>query len=185
MTLSDEEIARFLHIAANAARGVSRDPEVVTEAADTAVQRLMELLDSVSTDPGRRDAWIRTVARNHARRVGEKLHREAPFGRQGSLPPKVGDEPADAFVETVIAEMHHGPGSLGSLVAGKVDFERAWSTLSEDARRLLHAKYVDGHATKEIAEALGRTPGAVDVALTRAKAAARPLLQDLYDSLAR
>ncbi len=179
--LSTRELQHFLSVARAAAQLESRDPEVVAGAADLAVYKLDDLLDTISEDRAAREAWVRTTARNEARRTGAKLHRDIPFGRQGSLPPKVGDGVTDAFIETLIDEMHRDHVSLGSLVAAKVDFQRAWALLSDEARLLLYAKYVEGRSTKDIAGALGRTPGAVDMALTRAKAAARPLLQDLHD----
>jgi hypothetical protein len=97
---------------------------VVGEAADVAVAALVGTLGHVSTGAAERKAWVATVARNHARRVGKKLHRDLAMGRAGSLPPRMQDEQEAERVELLIGEMRSGGvGSRGSLVAVKVDFD--------------------------------------------------------------
>ncbi len=151
------------------------------EAADFAVAELVDKLDHVSTDTGYRRSWVATVARNHARQVGKKLHRDLAMGRAGSLPPPMHDELEDERVELLIGEMRSGGGvvSLGSLVAAKVDFDRAWALISEQDQRLLDLKYTQGMSSKEIAELLGKKPGTIDNQLTAAKKAAVLLFADL------
>ena len=178
--LSEVELREFAVVAEQSARKVSRDPEVVRDAADVAVAELVDKLDHVSTGTVERKAWIATVARNHARRVGKKLHRDLAMGRAGSLPPPMHDELEDERVELLIGEMRSdGVVSLGSLVAAKVDFDRAWSLISDQDQRLLDLKYTQGMSSKEIAELLGKKPGTVDNQLTAAKKAAILLFADL------
>ena len=178
--LSDADLLEFAAVAEKSARKVSRDPEVVREATDFAVAELVDKLDHVSADPGDRRSWVATVARNHARRVGKKLHRDLAMGRAGSLPPPMHDELEDARVELLIGEMRSGGMiSLGSLVAAKVDFDRAWALISAQDQRLLDLKYTQGLASKEIAELLGKKPGTIDNQLTAAKKAAVLLFADL------
>ena len=178
--LSEAELREFAVVAEQSARKVSRDPEVVQEAADVAVAELVDKLDHVSTGTAERKAWVATVARNHARRVGKKLHRDLAMGRAGSLPPPMHDELEDDRVELLIGEMRSGDmGSLGSLVATKVDFDRAWALISALDQRLLDLKYTQGLTSKEIAERLGKTPGTIDNQLTAAKKAAVLLFADL------
>ena len=178
--LSEAELREFAVVAEQSARKVSRDPEVVQEAADVAVAELVDKLDHVSTGTAERKAWVATVARNHARRVGKKLHRDLAMGRAGSLPPPMHDELEDDRVELLIGEMRSGDmGSLGSLVAAKVDFDRAWALISAQDQRLLDLKYTQGLTSKEIAERLGKTPGTIDNQLTAAKKAAVLLFADL------
>ena len=178
--LSEAELREFAVVAEQSARKVSRDPEVVQEAADVAVAELVDKLDHVSTGTAERKAWVATVARNHARRVGKKLHRDLAMGRAGSLPPPMHDELEDDRVELLIGEMRSGDmGSLGSLVATKVDFDRAWALISALDQRLLDLKYTQGLTSKEIAERLGKTPGTIDNQLTAAKEAAVLLFADL------
>jgi DNA-directed RNA polymerase specialized sigma24 family protein len=154
--------------------------QVIGESADVAVAKLQENWDHVATAERQRRAWVATVARNHARRVGAKLHRELAMGRAGSEPPPMHDEADDERVGFLIAEMQRGPGmSLGSFVAAKVDFDNAWASISDEDCSLLDAKYVEGKSSKEIAAERGVSPGTVDNKLTAAKRAARLVLDDL------
>jgi DNA-directed RNA polymerase specialized sigma24 family protein len=90
------------------------------------------------------------------------------------------DELEDARVELLIGEMRSGGMiSLGSLVAAKVDFDRAWALISAQDQRLLDLKYTQGLSSKEIAELLGKKPGTIDNQLTAAKKAAVLLFADL------
>jgi DNA-directed RNA polymerase specialized sigma24 family protein len=178
--LSRKEQADYLGVARKAAAQVSRDDRVIGEAADVAVTKLQEHWDHVSTGEKQRRAWVAVVARNEARRVGAKLHRELAMGRAGSLPPPMYDEKEDERVEFLIAEMRSpGAMSLGSFVAAKVDFDAAWALIAGEDRVLLHQKYVRGLTSKQIAEERGESPGTIDNKLTAAKKAARLVLEDL------
>lgn len=178
--LSPEQLEEYLGVARKAAAQVSRDKQVIGESADVAVAKLQENWDHVATAERQRRAWVATVARNHARRVGAKLHRELAMGRAGSEPPPMYDEADDERVGFLIAEMQSGPGmSLGSFVAAKVDFDNAWASISDEDRSLLDAKYVEGKSSKEIAAERGMSSGTVDNKLTAAKRAARLVLDDL------
>jgi RNA polymerase sigma factor (sigma-70 family) len=178
--LSDDELKDFHAGAERAAAKVSRDREVVGEAADFAVAELVNRLGNVSSETPARKAWVAVVARNHALRVGKKLHRDLAMGRAGSLPPPMPDEQEAERVELLIGEMRSGGGpSLGSFVADKVDFENAWALISEQDRLLLDLKYAEGLTSKEIAEKLGKKPGTIDNQLTAAKKAAVLLFADM------
>ena len=183
--LTRKQQEEYLSLARNAAARQSRDDQVVGESANFALMQLQDLWDNIEPSDASRRAWVRTVARNEAMRLGEKLHREKAMGRAGSLPPPMGDEQADERVALLISEMHVVGLSLGSLVATKVDFERAWALIADDTRSLLNDKYVEGLSTKEIAEKRGEKPGTVDNKLTAAKKVARLVLEgligDLYD----
>ena len=179
--LSRKEQADYLGVARKAAAQVSRDDQVIGEAADVAATKLQEHWDHVSNGEKQRRAWVAVVARNEARRVGAKLHRELAMGRAGSLPPPMYDEQEDERVEFLIAEMRSpaGAASLGSFVAAKVDFDAAWALIAGEDRVLLHQKYVRGLTSKQIAEERGESPGTIDNKLTAAKKAARLVLEDL------
>jgi len=181
--LTPAEMQHYLSIARKAASSNSRDPQVIEESADHAVAQLELSLDVVSTNDRKREAWVRTAAMNHAILVGAKLHRELPMGRAGSRPPRMENDAADERVALLISELHVGEGSLGSLVANQIDFEKRWSLLSSDARALLNAKHVEGMSSKEIAQARGRgeSPGTIDNKLSAARKAARILFEDLLD----
>ena len=178
--LSDVELQEFRVVAERAAAKVSRDREVIGEAANFAVAQLADRLEHVSSETPSRKKWVATVARNHAYRIGEKLHRDLAMGRAGSLPPPMSDEREAERVEFLIGEMRSGGGmSLGSFVADKVDFENAWALISEQDRLLLDLKYAEGLSSKEIAEKLGKKPGTIDNQLTAAKKAAVLLFADM------
>ena len=178
--LSDDEIKEFHAVAERAAAKASRDPEVIGEAANFAVAELASRLDNVSPETPERKGWVAVVARNHALRLGQKLHRELGMGRAGSLPPPTPDEKEAERIEFLIGEMRSGGGqSLGSFVADKVDFENAWALISEQDRLLLDLKYAEGLSSKEIAEKLGKKRGTIDNQLTAAKKAAVLLFADL------
>ena len=113
--LSRKEQADYLDVARKAAAQVSRDDQVIGEAADVAVTKLQEHWDHVSTGEKQRRAWVAVVARNEARRVGAKLHRELAMGRAGSLPPPMHDEQEDERVEFLIAEMRSPAGARASV----------------------------------------------------------------------
>ena len=124
---------------------MSRDRQVIGEAADFAVAELMTRLANVSSEVKARKAWVAVVARNYALRLGEKLHRELAMGRAGSLPPPMCDEKEAERVEFLIGERRSGGGlSLGSFVANKVDFENAWVLISERDRLLLEIQVRPG-----------------------------------------
>lgn len=181
--LSDEELVRFREIAVKAAKRVSRDDQVFEGAANHALMELIEHYDDIDAD--RRDAWIRVVAVNDARRTGAKLHREVPFGRQGSFPPteRVVDcdlvQHGDRMPYVALAnELDLGMSSHSSPAVLRMLVQTALETLSPEARNLIKAKYGAGRSTKDIAAELGKDPVAVDVAIHRARKALAPLLVD-------
>lgn len=181
--LSDEELVRFRTIAVEAAKRVSRDDQVFEGAANHAVMELIEHYDDI--DPDKRDGWIRVVAVNDARRTGAKLHRDVPFGRQGSFPPpeRVVDADlvhhSDRMPYVALAnELDLGMSSHSSPAVLRMLVQKALETLSPEARHLIRAKYGAGRSTKDIAAELGKEPGSVDVAIHRARKALAPLLVD-------
>lgn len=183
--LTSNEVKSFLAVARRAAALVSDDDQVIGEAADHAVVQLGKYWDNISKDDRSRRIWVGIVAKNHAKRVGAKLHRELAVGRAGSKPPPLYDEKENERVTILIEEMHGPKTSLGSFVALKVDFERRWALLSGEDRVLLHLKYVVGLSTKEIAKqrGLNEAPGTIDNKLTKAKTVARLVFEDLLEEL--
>jgi len=178
--LSDEEMARFRKVALAAAMRVSRDDQVYEGAANHALMELIEHLDDI--DPARRDAWVRAVAANDARRTGAKLHRDVPFGRQGTFPPPRrdadGDLVPDPHYAALVDELQLGSSSPSAPIVLGIVVEQALSKLSPEARFLIEARYRDRRSTKDIAAELGKEPGTVDVAIHRARKALQPLLAD-------
>lgn len=181
--LSDAELARYRTIAVEAAKRISRDDQVFEGAANHALMELIEHLDDI--DPDKRDGWVRVVAANDARRTGAKLHRDVPFGAQGSFPPpeRVDDDdlvqrsPQRAYVG-LAADLQLGMSSHSSPAVLRMLIQKALESLSPEAQHLIKARYGAGRSTKDIAAELGKEPGAVDVAIHRARKALAPLLVD-------
>lgn len=203
--LTDAEIRHFIDVGRRAARGVSADPDIYEGAANFAAAELHRLLDTVSTGKREREAWVRVVAVNDARRSGKKAHRDIPFGRAGSerpqaqaphnakeptpggsaeRPPDVGElEKLDDRVRDLIAAINAQPSSLSTKVANAAAFRSRWSLLSGEVRNLLYMRYVEDLTAKQIAEALKEKEDTINKRVQRAKEAARPLLGDLVDEI--
>ncbi len=102
--LSEAELREFAVVAEQSAAQVSRDPQVVREAADVAVAELVDKLDHVSTE-----TQLRALGRDRRPQprppCRKKLHRDLAMGRAGSLPPPMYDEHEDERVEFLIGEM--------------------------------------------------------------------------------
>ena len=174
---------KYLADARKAAGRVSKDQQVIGEAADQAVLQLEKNLHRVSTGTPERRRYVEVVAVNWAKRAGAKLHKDLPMGAAGSYPPPMHDEEANDRVAHLITEMRRAGGSLGSFVAIRVDFADRWALISGEDRYLLHAKYVEGQSSKDIAAARGERPGTIDNKLTAAKKSARLIFEDLFDVL--
>jgi len=201
---TQEELDDLWVVARKAASNITSDRHLIEESAGHALLEFdrcwrqigIQLTENKPTAARRQ--WVRTVAQNYARRQGKKLGRDIPMGRQGSEPPAQYDKAVDDAVADRLDRMFRADddvkgriqamqlgrgGSLGSDVADRLDFEAAWSVLSEETRWLLTAKHLDGMTAKEIAQALSRreTVTAAQVAhrLTDARRAARPLLEAL------
>ena len=167
--LTPAQTEKYLAVARRAAARVSRDPQVIEEASGHAVVQLARCWDGISTGEPERQGWVSTTAANYAKRLGAKLNKPLPDEALGNL----------------IHEMRLGAGSVGSFVALIVDFNQRWALLGGETRVLLHAKYVEGKSSKEIANDRGRseTAVAIDHKLTAAKKAARPVFEDLFDEM--
>lgn len=181
--LSPDQQTEYLGVARKAAAQVSRDKEVITEAADVAVTELAANWDHVSNAEQQRRAWVNVVARNHARRLGKKLARDRQLVNAGNQPHAAADPKTFQMVGLLITEMRSGAQArFSSLAADRFDFERAWALISGEDRALLHAKYVEGLSSKQIAKERGATPGTIDNKLTAAKKAAALVFEDLIGS---
>jgi RNA polymerase sigma factor (sigma-70 family) len=178
--LSDDELMHFRKTALKAAQKISRDDQVFEGAANHAVMELIEHLDDI--DPDKRAAWVRKVAANDARRTGAKLHRDVPFGRQGTFPPPRRDDDGDLVPDKhyvgLVQELHLGMSSPSAQAVLSIVIEQALRSLSPEARFLIEARYGAGRSSKDIAAELGKDPGTVDVAIHRARKALEPLLAD-------
>ena len=87
-----------------------------------------------------------------------------------------GNDPL-GFINLLVASMT-SPSQAFSRDQKEFRLQQAVASLSEDQREALRLRYVDGWPTKEIAEHLGKTDGAIRVLLTRTLSRLQELLSD-------
>lgn len=87
-----------------------------------------------------------------------------------------GGEPA-GFIQLLIASMT-SPSAAFSRGQKEMNLQLAIASLPEPQRELLRLRYVEGLPTKDVAERLGKTDGAVRVLLTRTLSRLQQLLSD-------
>lgn len=178
---------KLWELALKAAQKVSRDEQVFLQAADEALMEFITLMASTTPDdeahPRHPRPWIQTVASNNAKLIAAKLHREVPFGRQGSLPPKMRDLDGDLVpfeeVMGLAADLQPRASSVSSPVVIEMVMNDALQRLSPRERYLIEARHFDGLSSAEIGAELGQTVQAIDVAVHRArKVLAKILTED-------
>jgi RNA polymerase sigma-70 factor (ECF subfamily) len=104
------------------------------------------------------EAWVRGIARHVGQRLRVKHGREAPVG--------------DAILDLAFADAEQRDEDTGDdLLERLTRLGRCLETLREPQRRLLQLRYDDDRRLDDIARVLGRTPGAVQVALSRLRQA--------------
>jgi len=84
----------------------------------------------------------------------------------------------DKHYAGLVQELHLGMSSPSAQAILGIVVERALRSLSPEARFLIEARYGAGRSSKDIAAELGKEPGAIDVAIHRARKALEPLLAD-------
>jgi RNA polymerase sigma-70 factor (ECF subfamily) len=104
-------------------------------------------------DPG---AWVRGIARNLARQALAKR------GRLQAMPPEALIERFDQAA--VLAEAEDGDDEE------REQLQRCLGALSATNRELVRARYAEGLSLKQLAERSRRSPGAIQVALSRLRA---------------
>jgi RNA polymerase sigma-70 factor (ECF subfamily) len=101
------------------------------------------------------------------RSAAREVSADAPFNA---------DDPA-GFINLLVASMT-SPSQAFSRDQKEFHLQQAVASLSSDQREALRLRYVEGWPTKEIAEHLGKTDGAIRVLLTRTLARLQELLSD-------
>lgn len=127
--------------------------------------RRVEELKTTDRDPF---GWLCQIAEYrlidiHRRFFGAQkraAHREVEFDAPGQ------DSRQTPMVNLLIASLT-SPSQAFSRDEKEFRLQAMLASLPEDSRQALHLRYVDGLATKEIAERLGKTDGAIRVLLTR------------------
>jgi len=97
--------------------------------------------------------------------------------REMSLDTPVGNDGGFGFINMLAASMT-SPSQAFSRGQKELKLQFVIDGLPEEQRELLRLRYVEGLATKEIAERFGKTDGAVRVLLTRTLSKLQELLSD-------
>jgi RNA polymerase sigma-70 factor (ECF subfamily) len=95
--------------------------------------------------------------------------------REVSVDAPRGENDPFGFINLLAASIT-SPSQAFSRDQKEFRLQQAVATLSEDQREAIRLRYVDGCATKEIAEHLGKTDGAIRVLLTRTLARLQELI---------
>jgi RNA polymerase sigma-70 factor (ECF subfamily) len=107
------------------------------------------------------------------RRFFEAQKRDA--GREVSLGSAPDDSQHGELINMLVASMTTASKAF-SRNQREMRLNDALAALPEDRRQVLHLRYVEGLPTKEIAERVGKTDGAVRVLLTRSLARLQEIL---------
>lgn len=155
------------------ARKVEPD-DILQEATLSAIQALPQF-DLTDRDPF---GWVcqqieRRIIDAHRRYVGAQ---KRSTGKEVGLSAG-GDADAGGLIDMLAASMTT-PSQAFSRDQKEFKLQVALQSLPEDSREALRLRYVEGLPSKEIAERLGRTDGAVRVLLTRSLAKLQALLED-------
>ena len=97
--------------------------------------------------------------------------------REVSIDSPIGNEGGFGFINLLAASMT-SPSRAFSRGQKELQIQEAISSLSEEQRKLLQLRYVEGLQTKDIAERFGKSDGAVRVLLTRTLSKLQELLSD-------
>lgn len=99
----------------------------------------------------------------HRRHIAAK---KRSADREVSLDAPVGEGVSIGFVNMLVASMT-SPSRAFSRGQKELLLQEAISTLSDEQREVLRLRYVEGLPTKDVAERVGKSDGAVRVLLTR------------------
>jgi RNA polymerase sigma-70 factor (ECF subfamily) len=150
------------------------EPEDVLQEVTAEAVRLLPQTDLEDREPF---GWLCQIAQRRIidahRRFFEAQKRDA--GREVSLGSATDDSQRGELINLLVATMTTASKAF-SRNQREVRLLQALSTLPEDRRQVLHLRYVEGLPTKEIAERVGKTDGAVRVLLTRSLARLQEIL---------
>ena len=99
------------------------------------------------------------------------LHREVPLAGGA-------DASQAGFMQMLVASIT-SPSSAFSRDQREFRLQQAIEQLPEESREALRMRYVESLPSKEIAQRLGKSDGAVRVLLTRSLKKLQPILEDL------
>ena len=150
------------------------EPDDIYQEVSAEAVRSLPQIDLADRDPF---GWLcqlteRRIVDAHRRYFGAAKRdagREVPLGQPG------GDQSRLAVIDFIVASMTSA-SQVMSRNHKEARLLAAMSELPEDQREALRLRYVDGLPSKQIAEKLGKTDGAVRVMLTRSLAKLQSML---------
>ena len=151
------------HLGTALGRKVEAD-DVLQEVTLDALRRVEEL-EKTDRDPF---GWLCQIAEHRLIDIHRKLFgaQKRAAGREVGLDAPGHDTAQTPLINLLVASITT-PSQAFSRDQKEFQLQEALATLPEESREALRLRYVEGLATKEIAERLGKTDGAVRVLLTR------------------
>jgi RNA polymerase sigma-70 factor (ECF subfamily) len=150
------------------------EPEDVLQEVTAEAVRLLPETDLTDREPF---GWLCQLAQRRIidahRRYFEAQKRDA--GREVSLGSTAEDSQRGELINMLVATMTTASKAY-SRNQRELRLLQALESLPEDRRQVLQLRYVEGLPTKEIAERVGKTDGAVRVLLTRSLARLQEIL---------
>ncbi|MDB5305722.1 MAG: polymerase, sigma-24 subunit, subfamily [Phycisphaerales bacterium] len=153
-----ELIRRYERMALSVAYGVLANADAAGDEVQEAFLRAWERLGEMK-EPGRFSNWLCGIARNlaiDAHRRGRHMKHAADVGGVEAMAVADGHSSADPLDEL---DRKERDGLVASALA----------SLDETTRPMVIMRYYDGLSSKQIGEALGLSPAAVDMRLSRAR----------------
>ncbi|TWT53842.1 RNA polymerase sigma factor [Rubripirellula amarantea] len=151
--------------------------DLLQEVAATAIASL----DTAPLEQYEPKQWLQQVAR---RRVvdAHRFHfgaQRRDSRRQQSLHAPAGGGDQDMGLEQLLAASMTSPSAAFSQDVRLSRMQQAIASLGDEQRDVIRLRYVDGLATKQIAEQLGKTDVAIRVLLSRSMRQLEKLLEDV------
>lgn len=150
------------------------EPDDIIQEVSIEAVRSLGAIDLSERDPF---SWLCQLAERRIidahRRFFEAQKRDA--GREAPLGTPGGDSQHAALVDLLVASMTTASQAFSRNLR-EVKLMEAMTKLPEEHREALRLRYIEGLPSKEIAEKLGKTDGAVRVMLTRSLGKLQELL---------
>ena len=150
------------------------EPEDLLQEVTAEAVRLLPETDLTDREPF---GWLCQLAQRRIidahRRFFEAQKRDA--GREVSLGAAADDSQQGNLIDLLVATMTTASKAYSRNMR-ELRLNEALATLPDDRREVLRLRYVEGLPTKEIAERVGKTDGAVRVLLTRSLARLQEIL---------
>ena len=174
LTLRNRHLLAFIERQLGPALRRKLEPDDILQEVSIEAVRALSSIDLSDRDPF---SWLCQLAERRIidahRRFFEAQKRDA--GREASLGTPGGDSKQAAIVDLLVASMTTASQAFSRNLR-EVKLMEALQKLPEDQREALRLRYVEGMPSKEIAERLGKSDGAIRVMLTRSLGKLQELL---------